>query len=104
MKERPISPFSVVEDTGKHCAVDRGLSPWADARASVARIGGGCGNDEGGKFYQRPASFHYKRFLLSRQNEKFLIEQSRKFLLTGVSLKDGTDRDEPKRNGTGWNG
>ena len=32
---------------------------------------------------------------LSRQSEKFLIGQSRKFLLTAVRLKDGTNRDEP---------
>src|ERR1039458_2906706 len=36
---------------------------------------------------------------LSRQSEKFLIGQSRKFLLTAVRLKDGTNRDEP--TGTG---
>src|SRR5712691_2473824 len=33
---------------------------------------------------------------LSRQSEKFLIGQSRKFLLTAVRLKDGTNRDEPR--------
>ena len=32
---------------------------------------------------------------MSRQSEKFLIGQSRKFLLTAVRLKDGTNRDEP---------
>src|ERR1039457_5592136 len=37
--------------------------------------------------------------VLSRQSEKFLIGQSRKFLLTAVRLKDGTNRDEP--TGTG---
>src|ERR1700722_6817699 len=31
---------------------------------------------------------------LSRQSEKFLIGQSRKFLLTAARLKDGTNRDE----------
>ena len=36
---------------------------------------------------------------MSRQSEKFLIGQSRKFLLTAEGLKDGTDRDEPKRTG-----
>src|ERR1017187_5696293 len=36
---------------------------------------------------------------VSRQSEKFLIGQSRKFLLTAVRLKDGTNRDEP--TGTG---
>jgi hypothetical protein len=36
---------------------------------------------------------------MSRQSEKFLIGQSRKFLLTAVRLKDGTNRDEP--TGTG---
>ena len=38
-------------------------------------------------------------FVVSRQSEKFLIGQSRKFLLTAEGLKDGTDRDEPKRTG-----
>src|ERR1019366_2635426 len=33
---------------------------------------------------------------LSRQSEKFRFEQSRKFLLTAVRLKDGTNRDEPR--------
>jgi hypothetical protein len=33
---------------------------------------------------------------LSRQSEKFLIGQSRKFLLTAERLKDGTNRDEPR--------
>jgi hypothetical protein len=33
---------------------------------------------------------------VSRQSEKFLIGQSRKFLLTAERLKDGTNRDEPK--------
>src|ERR1035438_2429338 len=33
--------------------------------------------------------------LLSRQSEKFLIGQSRKFLLTAENWKDGTNRDEP---------
>src|SRR5579863_6737986 len=32
---------------------------------------------------------------LSRQSEKFLIGQSRKFLLTAKDWKDGTNRDEP---------
>jgi hypothetical protein len=36
---------------------------------------------------------------LSRPGEKFLIEPSRKFLLTAERLKDGTNRDEP--TGTG---
>jgi hypothetical protein len=36
---------------------------------------------------------------VSRQSEKFLIGQSRKFLLTAVRLRDGTNRDEP--TGTG---
>src|ERR1043166_7235630 len=31
---------------------------------------------------------------LSRQSEKFLFGQSRKFLLTAVRLRDGTNRDE----------
>src|ERR1039457_3263911 len=33
--------------------------------------------------------------LLSRASEKFLIGQSRKFLLTAENWKDGTNRDEP---------
>src|ERR1039458_3828069 len=33
---------------------------------------------------------------MSRQSEKFRFEQSRKFLLTAVRLKDGTNRDEPR--------
>jgi hypothetical protein len=33
---------------------------------------------------------------VSRPNEKFRFEPSRKFLLTAVRLKDGTNRDEPK--------
>src|SRR3954469_1530119 len=33
---------------------------------------------------------------MSRQSEKFLIGQSRKFLLTAARLKDGTDCDEPR--------
>ena len=32
---------------------------------------------------------------MSRQYEKFLIGQSRKFLLTAENWKDGTNRDEP---------
>src|ERR1051325_937339 len=32
---------------------------------------------------------------MSRQSERFLIGQSRKFLLTAARLKDGTNRDEP---------
>src|ERR1700689_2751408 len=32
---------------------------------------------------------------VSRQSEKFLIGQSRKFLLTAEDWKDGTNRDEP---------
>src|SRR5882757_2694043 len=34
---------------------------------------------------------------MSRPGEKFLIEPSRKFLLTAARLKDGTNRDEPRR-------
>src|SRR6266849_1651220 len=34
--------------------------------------------------------------IMSRQSEKFRFEQSRKFLLTAVRLKDGTNRDEPR--------
>src|SRR3989442_4412192 len=33
---------------------------------------------------------------MSRPSEKFLIEPSRKFLLTAVRQKDGTNRDEPR--------
>jgi hypothetical protein len=33
---------------------------------------------------------------LSRPSEKFLIEPSRKFLLTAIRLKGGTNRDEPR--------
>src|ERR1035437_3627739 len=33
--------------------------------------------------------------MVSRQSEKFLIGQSRKFLLTAKNWKDGTNRDEP---------
>src|SRR6266478_5410481 len=36
---------------------------------------------------------------VSRQSEKFLIGQSRKFLLTAVRQKDGTNRDEPRGTG-----
>src|SRR5580658_6633079 len=36
---------------------------------------------------------------LSRPGEKFLIEPSRKFLLTAARLKDGTNRDEPRGTG-----
>src|ERR1051326_3800753 len=36
------------------------------------------------------------RVCLSRQNEKFLIGQSRKFLLTAERLGYGTNRDEPR--------
>src|ERR1017187_2769659 len=32
---------------------------------------------------------------MSRQSEKFRFEQSRKFLLTALRLKDGTNRNEP---------
>jgi hypothetical protein len=38
---------------------------------------------------------------LSQQNEKFLIEQSRKFLLTAVRLKGWIDSKWDKRNGIG---
>src|ERR1700730_4405871 len=34
--------------------------------------------------------------VLSRQNEKFLIGQSRKFLLTAERQRDGTNCDEPR--------
>src|SRR5580704_10771187 len=34
--------------------------------------------------------------IVSRQSEKFLIGQSRKFLLTAKGWKDGTNRDEPR--------
>jgi hypothetical protein len=34
--------------------------------------------------------------LVSRPSEKFRFEPSRKFLLTAVRLKDGTNRDEPR--------
>ena len=34
---------------------------------------------------------------VSRPSEKFRFEPSRKFLLTAVRLKDGTNRDEPRR-------
>jgi hypothetical protein len=34
---------------------------------------------------------------VSRQSEKFLIRQSRKFLLTAARLKDGTNCDESGR-------
>src|SRR5208283_5266403 len=34
-------------------------------------------------------------FLMSRQSEKFLIGQSRKFLLTAKNWKGGTNRNEP---------
>src|ERR1035441_5830978 len=36
-----------------------------------------------------------RRVRMSRQNEKFLIGQSRKFLLTAKNWKDGTNRNEP---------
>src|SRR5580658_8187229 len=36
---------------------------------------------------------------LSRPGEKFLIEPSRKFLLTAARLKDGTNRNEPRGTG-----
>ena len=39
------------------------------------------------------------RCTVSRQNEKFLYGQSRKFLLTADGLRDGTNRDEPKGAG-----
>jgi hypothetical protein len=34
-------------------------------------------------------------YCVSRQSEKFLIGQSRKFLLTAENWKDGTSRNEP---------
>src|ERR1019366_7249135 len=34
--------------------------------------------------------------IVSRPSEKFLIEPSRKFLLTAFRLKDGTNRDESR--------
>src|ERR1035441_9322543 len=45
---------------------------------------------------------YQKSCLMSRQSEKFLIGQRRKFLLTAVRLKDGTNRDEP--TGAVWAG
>src|SRR6266853_2167255 len=39
---------------------------------------------------------------MSRPSEKFLIEPSRKFLLTAARLRNGTNRDEP--TGTGLAG
>jgi hypothetical protein len=36
---------------------------------------------------------------VSRQSDKFLIGQSRKFLLTADVLGDGTNRDEPRGTG-----
>src|ERR1039458_10278630 len=49
-------------------------------------------------YHMRP-TFTCEMQSVSRQSEKFLIGQSRKFLLTAVRLKDGTNRDEP--TGTG---
>src|SRR5258708_4765185 len=42
--------------------------------------------------------FHYAStsIRVSRPSEKFLVEPSRKFLLTAARLKDGTNRDEPR--------
>src|SRR5690349_982580 len=37
-----------------------------------------------------------RRHRLSRPSEKFRFEPSRKFLLTALRLKDGTNRDEPR--------
>src|SRR5258707_5698008 len=37
--------------------------------------------------------------MVSRPGEKFLIEPSRKFLVTCARLKDGTNRDEPRGAG-----
>jgi hypothetical protein len=41
---------------------------------------------------RRPVPHSY----LSRPSEMFLIEPSRKFLLTALRLKDGTNQDEPR--------
>src|SRR5215510_13266826 len=46
-------------------------------------------------YYQNRGARDSASLLLSRQSEKFLNGQSRKFLLTAESWKGGTDRDEP---------
>src|SRR5665213_414859 len=51
------------------------------------------------RVYHSVQIFHSARTWLSRQSEKFLIGQSRKFLLTALRLKDGTNRDEPRGTG-----
>src|SRR5665213_1883509 len=40
-----------------------------------------------------------ERGAVSRPSEKFLIEPSRKFILTAERQKDGTNRDEPRGTG-----
>src|ERR1700694_3230932 len=51
------------------------------------------------KGYQRIKTLTSACVALSRPSEKFLTEPSRKFLLTAVRLKDGTNRDEPRGTG-----
>jgi hypothetical protein len=41
---------------------------------------------------------------LSRQSEKFLIGQSRKFLLTAARLKGWNESRWGRRSGIGWSG
>lgn len=42
--------------------------------------------------------------ILSRQSEKFLNGQSRKFRLTAIELRKGTNRDVPTGSEAGWIG
>jgi hypothetical protein len=53
-------------------------------------------------FIRTPACRYVDLTLVSRPSDKFRFEPSRKFLLTAVRLKDGTNRDEPA--GTGLSG
>src|SRR5947208_4154432 len=47
----------------------------------------------------RPGESGDSDILMSRQSDKFLIGQNRKFLLTADGLGDGTNRDEPRGTG-----
>jgi hypothetical protein len=51
-----------------------------------------------GKFIKNAAQFQRVWEFMSQQNEKLLIEQSRKFLLTAARLKGWNDSKWVKRN------
>src|SRR5262245_58857215 len=72
----------------------RGSSPFRTEVGSLGAFDGWRVIQEqfGGGFSSEPTAFRYP---MSRPSEKFRFEPSRKFLLTAVRQKDGTNCDEP---------